>query len=77
MRKRNGMFCVFLEENCEFQVKEENLLNEAIYKIIGKKFHVSSQEREMFNRRVKHELKGVKKKLHSHVNRRQLLQERI
>ena len=33
MRKRNGVFRVSLEDDLEFQVKEENLLNEAVYKI--------------------------------------------
>ena len=30
MIKKNGMFCILLEDKHKFQVKEENLLNEAI-----------------------------------------------
>ena len=38
-------------------------MNEALYKIKEKKFHVSSQEREMLNRRVKHKSKRCEEEM--------------
>ena len=52
-RMRNGWFRVILENDKDFKVREEDLLNNKIYKIKIPKKVMTSEERDKINRKIK------------------------
>ena len=56
-RMRNGWFRIILENDSEFKVREDDLLNQKVYNIKVPEKIMTSEEREKLNRKVKRQSK--------------------
>ena len=62
-RMRDGWFCITLSDDRLFKIREANLYNKNIYKVIRPKVMATSEERDKLNRKAKRQSKRTEMEL--------------